>query len=127
MIRTPQERERTRITIASMSRKLMLSSRVVELCEREATPRQEEFLLRVLSEEIDRRERGKKARLLNRAGFPVFKSFEEYDFSEIRFPPALSKEELLRADFIPEKRISCSMAELVPGNPHGNRTRYCCL
>ncbi|MFZ5501165.1 MAG: ATP-binding protein, partial [Candidatus Micrarchaeota archaeon] len=87
-----------------MSRKLMLSSRVVELCESEATPRQEEFLLKVLSEEIDRRERGKKARLLNRAGFPVFKSFEDYDFSEIRFPPALSKEELLRADFIPEKK-----------------------
>jgi DNA replication protein DnaC len=58
----------------------------------------------VLSEEIDRRERGRKARLLNRAGFPVFKSFEDYDFSEIRFPPALSKEELLRADFIPEKK-----------------------
>jgi DNA replication protein DnaC len=104
MIRTPQERERTRLAIASMSRKLMLSSRVVELCEIEATPRQEEFLHKVLSEEIDRRERGKKARLLNRAGFPVFKSFEGYDFSEIRFPPALSKEDLLRADFIPEKK-----------------------
>lgn len=104
MIRTPQEREHTRLTIASMSRKLMLSHRVVELCEREATPRQEEFLLKVLAEEIDGRERSRKARLLNRAGFPVFKSFEAYDFSEIRFPPALSKEELLRAAFIPEKK-----------------------
>jgi len=82
----------------------MLSSRVVELCESEATPRQEEFLLKVLSEEIDRRERGRKARLLNRAGFPTFKSFEDYDFSEIRFPPTLSIEELLRTDFIPEKK-----------------------
>lgn len=104
MIRTSQERERTRATIAFMSRTLMLSSRVVELCESEATPRQEEFLLKVLSEEIDRRERGRKARLLNRAGFPTFKSFEDYDFSEIRFPPTLSIEELLRTDFIPEKK-----------------------
>lgn len=104
MIRTPQERERTRLAIASMSRKLMLSSRVVELCEAEATPRQEEFLLKVLSEEIDRRERGRKARLLNRAGFPVFKSFDDYDFSEIRFPPSLSRAELLQEDFIPEKK-----------------------
>ena len=47
MIRTPQERERTRQAIAAMSRKLMLSSRVVELCELEATPRQEEFLHKV--------------------------------------------------------------------------------
>ena len=104
MIRTPQEREGTRLSIASMCRKLMLSSRVVELCEEEATPRQEEFLLKVLSEELARRERGRKARLLNRAGFPVFKSFEAYEFSDIRFPPAFSREELLRADFIPEKK-----------------------
>ncbi len=104
MIRTPQERERLRLDIAVMSRKLMLSSRVLELCETEATPRQEEFLWQVLSEEIDRRERGRKARLLNRAGFPVFKTFDGYDFSEIRFPPALSRDELLRADFIAEKK-----------------------
>lgn len=93
-----------RLEITSWSRKLMLSCGVTELCVAEATPRQEEFLHRVLSEEITRRERNKKTRLLNRAGFPVLKSFREYDFSEIRFPPALSREELLSCRFIAEKK-----------------------
>ncbi len=101
---TTKNREKMRQEITSWSRKLMLSCGVTELCVAEATPRQEQFLHRVLSEEITRRERNKKARLLNRAGFPVLKSFCEYDFSEIRFPPAVSREELLSCRFIAEKK-----------------------
>ena len=104
MIKPPQERERLHREIIDYSRKLMLSGGVAELCETEATPRQEEFLHRVLGEEIARRERGKKGRLLNRAGFPVFKSFDEYDFSEIRLPPALDRDELLSCHFVQEKK-----------------------
>lgn len=44
MIKPQEERERQRREIMDYSRKLMLSGRVVELCETEATPRQEEFL-----------------------------------------------------------------------------------
>ena len=104
MIKPHEERERQRREIMDYSRKLMLSGRVVELCETEATPRQEEFLHRVLCEEMARRERGKKGRLLNRAGFPVFKSFDEYDFSEIRLPPSLGRDELLGCQFVGENK-----------------------
>ncbi len=104
MIKTPKDREETRREIGLYSRKLMLSTSVAELCAGEATPKQEEFLHRVLTEEMRRRERNKKTRLLNRAGFPVLKSFDEYDFSEIRFPPAFSREELLSMRFIDEKK-----------------------
>ena len=82
----------------------MLSTQVVDLCEQEATPKQEEFLHRVLTDEIERRERNRKTRLLTKAGFPTLKSFGEYEFTAIRFPPALSKEELLSIDFIAEKK-----------------------
>jgi len=95
MMKPGSERERQRWDIMDYSRKLMLSGRVAELCETEATPRQEEFLHRVLGEEIVRRERGKKSRLLNRAGFPVFKSFEGYEFSDIRLPPTFDRDELM--------------------------------
>lgn len=99
-----KNRENTRGEIAAYSRQLMLSGSVAELCAAEATPRQELFLHRILSEEVKRRERNKKARLLKRAGFPVLKSFAEYEFSEIRFPPDLSREELLSCQFIAEKK-----------------------
>jgi DNA replication protein DnaC len=104
MIKPSAEREKQRREIMDYSRKLMLSGSVAELCETEATPRQEEFLHRVLGEEIARRQRGKKSRLLNRAGFPVFKSFEGYEFSDIRLPPAFSRDELLSCQFVKEKK-----------------------
>ena len=99
-----KDREQMRREIAVYSRQLMLSSGVAELCDTEATPRQEQFLHRVLSEEMTRRERNKKARLLKRASFPVLKSFNDYEFSGIRFPPDLSKDQLLSCRFIAEKK-----------------------
>jgi DNA replication protein DnaC len=104
MNRVSPEREQLRKEISVFARKLMLSSQIGELCEAEASPRQVQFLHRVLSEEIDRRERSRKTRLLNRAGFPVLKSFEDYEFTEVRFPPAFSREDLLSGVFIQEKR-----------------------
>ena len=104
MNRMRPDREQLRKEICLYARRLMLSSRVGELCQTEASPRQEQFLYRVLSEEMARREGSRKTRLLNRAGFPVLKGFQEYDFSEVRFPPAFSREELLSGAFIREKK-----------------------
>jgi DNA replication protein DnaC len=104
MLKPPKEREQTRDEIAGYCRQLMLSRQIVQLCEQEATPKQEEFLCQVLAEEIANRERSKKTRLLNRASFPVLKSFADYEFHCVRLPPSLSKEELLSCQFIKEKK-----------------------
>lgn len=47
---TPKEREELRRRISESCRRLILSQRMVELCEQEATPKQEEFLAFVLEE-----------------------------------------------------------------------------
>jgi DNA replication protein DnaC len=77
---------------------------MVELCEHEATPKQEAFLAYVLEQELHKRELNKRARQLSRASFPVFKSFEGYEFGSVRFPPALSQADLLSCQFICEKK-----------------------
>ena len=41
---------------------------------------------------------------MNRANFPVLKSFDDYEFGAIRFPPSLSREELLDCRFMVEKK-----------------------
>ncbi|MCF7941970.1 MAG: IS21-like element helper ATPase IstB [Spirochaetia bacterium] len=82
-----------------MSRQLMLSNSVVELCE-EATPKQEDFLYKVLCQEIVHREHSRQARLLNRAKFPVLKSLDTYEFGAIRLPPSISKQELFDCEFM---------------------------
>ena len=101
---TPKEREATRRRISECCKKLILSQRMVELCETESTPKQEEFLAYLLEEEVLRREQNKRTRQLNRACFPVLKSFDEYEFGSIRFPPALNRDELLTCRFIGEKK-----------------------
>jgi DNA replication protein DnaC len=107
---TSKERDAIRGRIADCCRKLILSQRMVELCQQEGTPKQEKFLVYVLEQEILRREQSKlarqlkRARQLNRACFPVLKSFDGYEFGSIRFPPALNRDELLSCRFITEKQ-----------------------
>lgn len=118
MLVTPRMREDTREAILACCKTLYLSRNVLRLCEDEATPRQEDFLLRVLEEEIALRERNRITRLLNRANFPTLKGFAEYDFQGVRFPPTLSQEELVKADFIQEKKNLVLYGPVGTGKTH---------
>jgi DNA replication protein DnaC len=100
---TLKEREQLRSQIAAACRRLILSQRMVELCEH-ATPKQEEFLAYILEQEVLQREQNRRARQLSRACFPVLKSFEGYEYGAIRFPPTISREDLLSCNFIGEKK-----------------------
>jgi DNA replication protein DnaC len=110
-------RIRRREEIARMCRTLFLSSRAADLCE-EATPRQEEFLHRVLREEVEGRERSRRSRLLNRARFPVPKGLEGYDYSYVRFPPSICREELERCDFIAKRTNLVCYGPVGTGKTH---------
>ncbi len=101
---TPKEREEVRSRISEACRRLILSQRMVELCEQEATPKQEDFLAYVLEQEIHKREQNRRARQLSRACFPVLKSLEGYEYGTIRFPPSLTRDDLLSCRFIGEKK-----------------------
>lgn len=68
------DRSEIRLGIAQVCRRLILSQNPVRLCDLEATPKQEEFLYRVFKEELEHRERLRKARLFQRAAFPVGKT-----------------------------------------------------
>ena len=97
-------REEIRNKIREACKKLILSQQMLTLCETKATPKQEEFLWEVLQKEVQHREKNKKARQLNQAAFPVLKSFVDYEFKSVRFPPGLRQEELIGLEFIPQNR-----------------------
>ena len=65
------ERALIRQEISKACKRLALTQQVVTMCELEATPRQEEFLYQVLSQELAYRERLRRERLLKRAAFPI--------------------------------------------------------
>lgn len=90
-------------SILSSCRTLFLTSAIPELAGREGTPKQIEYLASALQKEVERREENKRDRLVKRARFPTYKTFEGYGYSCVKLPPALSREELEEVSFIEQK------------------------
>ena len=89
--------------IRDACKRLFLSAEIPQLCEKESTPKQEEFLLEGLRRELALRDQNKRERLVKRARFPAYKTFEGYSYGSVTLPPALKKEELEQAGFIEKK------------------------
>ena len=90
--------------IQESSRQLFLSARISEVCMERGTQKQLEFVEELLREEILLREENRRKRLFKRAGFPVYKTFEGYAYTNVKFPPAFGREDLESLMFVPEKK-----------------------
>jgi DNA replication protein DnaC len=101
---TPKTKEAAESRMQSACRQLFLSARVSERCAQEATPKQMEFVLSLLEDELNLREENRKARLFKRAGFPTYKTFDGYEYRCVRFPPAFDLHALEGLSFVPERR-----------------------
>jgi len=113
-----RERETLRNEISAFCKKLVLSQRAVTLCETEATPKQEEFLHRVLAEEMESRERSRRSRLLSRAGFPVYKTLDGYDRHGVKLPTSLLWSDLAEGTFIQGRRNLVLYGPVGTGKTH---------
>lgn len=101
---TPRMKAALDEEVGQTARKLFLTNRVVEICRDEATPKQEEFLLHVLQEEIMNRDKNRRQRLVKRAGFPTYKTFSGYNYEHIQLPPGLNQKDLESCRFIKEHK-----------------------
>lgn len=88
--------------IRAAGRKLFLSNALGDTCEGEATPKQAEFVMRVLEQEVELRDENRRRRLTRNACFPAVKSFAGYDYSHVTLPPTLPRGMLEAAGFVPE-------------------------
>jgi DNA replication protein len=113
-----REREALRAEISAFCKKLVLSQRAVQLCETEATPKQEEFLHRVLSEEMESRKRSRRTRLLSRAGFPVYKTLEGYERHGVKLLSSLQWSDLTEGTFIEGRRNLVLYGPVGTGKTH---------
>lgn len=102
-IPTYHDIEAYNLTILACCKSLFLTSAIPELIKQDGTPKQIEYLAIALQKEITRRDENKKARLVKRARFPIYKTFEGYEYRCVKLPPALCKEELESVSFIKEK------------------------
>jgi DNA replication protein DnaC len=97
---------------------LIISQNPVRLCDLEATPTQEEFLHRVFQEELAHRERLRKIRLFQRAGFPVRKTLEGYELNALRLPTNLTIDELTSCQFVQDKKNLVLYGPVGTGKSH---------
>ena len=98
---TPKIKEDICTRILTASRQLFLSNRIAEVCQERGTQKQLEFVLELMNEEITLRDDNRRKRLIKRAGFPTYKTFEGYCYTNVKFPPAFCREELEALDFVP--------------------------
>ena len=113
-----KKRTLIREEISGFCKRVSFSQTAVELCEEEATLKQEEFLHKVLHKELESREKSRRTRLLREAAFPVYKTLEGYDFNQLKFPRGLNRQDLIGTDFIREKQNIVLYGKVGTGKTH---------
>ncbi|KAB7789962.1 IS21-like element helper ATPase IstB [Bifidobacterium leontopitheci] len=81
------------------ARSLFISQATIDDTLEWATPRQIDAIDRMLATELANRETSKRARLMRQARFPVPKSLDGYDFTNVRLPDGYTREQLTDLDF----------------------------
>lgn len=89
--------------IATCCKSLFLTTAIPEMIKQSGTPRQIAYLAEALQKEVAQRESNKRDRLVKRARFPTFKTFDGYEYRCVKLPPALSQEELEEVRFVEQK------------------------
>ena len=115
---TPRGRTEMEQNIAENCHKLFLTSAIPDMCQRRGAPKQLEYLHEALELEIQRREQNKRERLLKRARFPIYKTFDGYEYGKVKLPPALSQKELEDVSFIEQKQNLVMYGPVGVGKTH---------
>jgi DNA replication protein DnaC len=104
--------------IAQCCKVLKLGASMAETSQHIKADSHQEFLHKILLEEIARREEAKKVRCLKNAGFYSIKSFENYCFDEIKMPNAITPNQLQSGEFIGRKENLILYGNVGTGKTH---------
>lgn len=104
--------------IEQYQKKLRLSSSLLDIYLGIEASNQEEFLLKLLKTLYEDREQKRKIRNLNDAGFKVVKTLSDYDFSQVRFPQSLHRQDLEELDFVQRKENLILYGAVGSGKTH---------
>lgn len=77
-----------------------------------------EIVEKLLTSEIEGRKHAKLGKLVATAGFPHIKTFEEYVFDNIAFPPNCNKDKLLSLDWMNDHENILMMGAVGTGKTH---------
>lgn len=84
----------------ALAKKMFFSNETVEHFLAVSSAAQVRSAAELISHEQAVRERNKRARLYRKAAFPQFKSFDDYDFSQVAFPEGYGPDSLMSLAFV---------------------------
>jgi len=77
-----------------------------------------DFLLELFTAEIEERDRKRRNAYLKAAKFDILKTFEDYTFQDIKFPQALTPDDLIALSFIPRRENLILYGTIGAGKTH---------
>lgn len=104
--------------IANCCRELKLGSEIALLSQNTEAETHQEYLYKILNEEIKRRAAARKTRYLNNAGFYIIKTFKNYVFDEVKLPKLLSPDSLKECSFLENKENLILYGNVGTGKTH---------
>ena len=104
--------------IASCCRELKLGSDMALLSQNTKAESHQEYLYKILDDEIKRRAAARKIRYLNNAGFYTVKTFKNYLFDEVKLPMLLSPDSLKECSFLENKENLILYGNVGTGKTH---------
>ena len=99
-------------------RQVMMSNHTITFVQQQATEQNKQFLLEVFNEELRFRWENKRRRLKKKASFPVVKSFEGYEWTNVAIPPGITKDQIVNCDFVRESKNLVLFGPVGTGKTH---------
>ena len=109
-------------------KKLHFSSSLVANAKKIKAKNHLDFLLKLFTAELEERDIKRRNAYLKAAKFDIIKTFEDYTFEDIKFPAALSPDDILGTTFIPRRENLILYGNVGAGKTHlaARRSRLWC-
>ena len=104
--------------LAVACQKLHFSNHLVTKAKKIKAKTHLEFLLELFTAELDERDRKRRNTYIKSAKFDILKTFENYTFEDIKFPSALSADDITDCNFIPRKENLILYGNVGAGKTH---------
>jgi len=104
--------------LLAVCRKLRFGSGMIANAKKIKKKNHLEFLLELLTLEVEERDRKRRNAYMKAAKFDLLKTFEDYTFEDIRFPQALTADDLISPTFIKNKENLVLYGTVGAGKTH---------
>ena len=106
------------LTLVEACKKLHFGSGLAEKAKKIKADTHVDFLLKLFNSEIEERDIKRRNSYQKTAKFDIIKTFENYTFEDIKFPPSLTPDDIIDCVFIPKRENLILYGNVGAGKTH---------